>query len=318
MGAKNVNEVHRVDSRGSGNPPGCTAGNSDEFNARPVTPEQHRAVIKACRSLEQELTDNSLEMLAAEACLSPYHFHRLFKRLLGVTPGQYKNALRRSEIQSRLRLTPTVTEALYASGFNSPSRFYSRTREMLGMSPSAWRAGGSGTEIDHALVETELGLLIVAASQFGVCHIAFGEDSTALTEQLNALFPKASILRGDPIFSSTIETIAQLVNFAQMDPVRVNRIPLDIQGTVFQQQVWQTLRTIPSGSTISYAELANAIGRPGAHRAAANACGANRVALLIPCHRVTRQSGVSGGYRWGEHRKKTLLEQENQTPSVAT
>lgn len=282
-----------------------------DADARPVTDAQHRAVIEACRWLEQESTDGSLEELAAKACLSPFHFHRLFKRLLGITPGKYKSALRRAEIQSRLRQTPTITEALYASGFNSPSRFYARARELLGMSPSAWREGGAGTEIDHALVETDLGLLIVAASQFGVCHVAFGEDASTLTDQLNTCFPKARILVGDPVFSSTIEAVAELANLAQMDPVRVNRIPLDIQGTVFQQQVWQALRMIPSGSTVSYSELASAMGHPGAHRAAANACGANRVALLIPCHRVTRQGGISGGYRWGEDRKKALLAKES-------
>jgi len=280
-------------------------------------------LIVACQRLHASDGPISLERLAADAGLSAATFQRRFRAALGVTPRQYVSALQRERAQVALGRAPRITDAVFDAGFATPSRFYERAHAMLGMSPSAWRAGGEGVAIAHAVVDTALGPMLVAASDAGVCRVAFGEVSVASDEQsgeneANALirsllsrFPKATHGRGDRRFATTVAAVAALVSESSDSRRQVREIPLDIEGTLFQSQVWRVLQGIPAGSTMSYAEVAAAIGRPSAHRAVANACGANPVALLIPCHRVTRRGGGLGGYRWGVARKRSLLAAES-------
>lgn len=280
-------------------------------------------LIVACQTLHASDGPVSLEHLAGEAGLSPATFQRRFRAALGVTPRQYASALQRERAQVALGQAPRITDAVFEAGFATPSRFYARAHAMLGMSPSAWRAGGQDVAIAHAVVDTTLGPLLVAASDIGVCRVAFGEvpdatdeqgdgnDADALIDALERHFPRATLGPGDARFERTVGAVAALVSEASESRRQRHEIPLDIEGTLFQSQVWRVLQGIPRGSTMSYAEVAAAIGRPSAHRAVANACGANPVALLIPCHRVTRRGGGLGGYRWGVARKRSLLAMES-------
>ena len=273
-------------------------------------------LLAACRRLHGSDAPVPLETLAAEAAMSVSSFQRLFRNALGVTPRQYASHLQRERAQVALGRAPRITDAMFDAGFATPSRFYARAREMLGMTPSAWRAGGEGVTIDHAVVGTPLGPLLVAASDEGVCRVAFGEADArdggdTLVAALAARFPNATLGAGDARFRETVRVVAGLASGASDARRAALDLPLDIEGTLFQSQVWQVLRGIPSGTTMSYAEVAAAMGRPRAHRAVANACGSNPVALLIPCHRVLRAGGGGlGGYRWGVARKRALLERE--------
>lgn len=276
-------------------------------------------LITACRTLHASDGPVPLEALSRNAGMSSSAFHRQFRKALGVTPRQYVSALQRERAQVALGRTPRITDAVFEAGFATPSRFYERARAMLGMSPSAWRSGGKGVALSHAVVGTSLGPLLVAASDVGVCRVAFGEvesapdehsesdDPRSLVTALQARFPNATLQSGDARFQQTVATVAALVSDASERRRSALALPLDIEGTVFQSQVWRVLQGIPAGNTMSYADVAAAIGRPSSHRAVANACGANPVALLIPCHRVTQRDGGLGGYRWGVARKRALL-----------
>ena len=308
----------------------------------------HEALVAACRALHEASGPVPLGTLAANAGLSGSRFQRLFRERLGVTPRQYASHLQRERAQVALGRAPRVTDALFDAGFDSPSRFYARAREMLGMTPSAWRDGGRGVSISRVVVDTALGPLLVAATADGVCRVAFGgrlrsdvasggggarasaasagcasgrlahesdgpsTDAVAgrLEDELVARFPHATLDAGDACFRDTVAAVAGLVSEASAARRARAPIPLDVEGTLFQSQVWRVLGGIPAGRTMSYAEVAAALGRPNAHRAVANACAANPVALLIPCHRVVRGSGALGGYRWGIERKRALLEGE--------
>lgn len=269
---------------------------------------QAALVADACRRIEEAETAPTLDALAAAAGLSPHHFHRLFKEIAGVTPKGYAQAHRAGRAAGRLRAAGTVTEAIYDAGYSSSSRFYESSNQRLGMTPTAYRRGGQGADIRFAVADCSLGSVLVAATAKGVCAILLGDDPDALVRDLQDRFPKAALTGDDPAFDATV---AQAVGLVER-PGQAVPLPLDIGGTVFQQRVWQALRAIPAGSTASYGDIARAIGEPAAVRAVARACGANALAVAIPCHRVVRSDGGLSGYRWGVERKRELLTREGQ------
>jgi AraC family transcriptional regulator of adaptative response/methylated-DNA-[protein]-cysteine methyltransferase len=268
---------------------------------------QHAAIAaEACRAIERADNPPTLDTLAAQAGLSPYHFHRVFKAVTGLTPKAYADAHRARKLRTRLGRGGSVTEAIYDAGFNSNSRFYEASDQMLGMTASRYRAGGANTEIRFAVGECSLGSILVARSERGVCAILLGDDPDALARELQDQFPKANLIGGDTGFE---QWIAQVVGLIEAPSLGLD-LPLDVRGTAFQERVWQALREIPPGTTASYAEIAARIGAPRAVRAVAQACGANHIAVAIPCHRVVRSDGSLSGYRWGVERKRELLNRE--------
>lgn len=272
------------------------------------------AVTRACRLIDAADIAPPLQALAAAADLSAYHFHRIFKRVTGVTPKAYAVARRTQRVAMELKTTKSVTDVIYDTGFNAPSRFYDSTKARLGMSPASYRAGGAGTEIQFAVGQCSLGAILVAATAKGVCAILLGDEPDALIRSLENRFPRAALQGGDASFE---ETVAQAVGLVE-SPHRGFHLPLDIRGTAFQQRVWRALQQIPAGHTQSYAEVAKAIGQPAAVRAVAQACAANALAVAIPCHRVVRSDGRLSGYRWGIERKRSLLVRESAVPDVAS
>jgi AraC family transcriptional regulator of adaptative response/methylated-DNA-[protein]-cysteine methyltransferase len=272
--------------------------------------EQHAATIAAaCRFIEQSEETPSLAQLAHHAGWSPSHFHRVFKAITGLTPKAYAAAQRAQRVRSTLGTSGTVTEAIYDAGYNSNGRFYATANEVLGMTPSNYRAGGARTDIRFAVGECSLGSILVAQSERGICAILLGDDPDALTRDLQDRFPQATLIGGDAEFEQFVATV---VGFVEAPALGLD-LPLDVRGTAFQQRVWHALRTIPAGATASYTDIAKRIGAPHAVRAVAQACGANALAVAIPCHRVVRRDGALAGYRWGVERKRTLLEREAQT-----
>ena len=277
---------------------------------RPSLAEQHAAqVTRACRRIETSEPAPRLEELAAEAGLSPFHFHRVFKALTGLTPKAYASAHRGRRVRTELGRMPSVTAAIYESGYGSNARFYDESRQMLGMTPTVYRAGGRDAEIRFAIGECSLGSILVARSELGVCAILLGDDPDALARDLQDRFPRARLIGGDSDFE---RLVAQVVGFVEAPGIGLD-LPLDVRGTAFQQRVWQALREIPAGSTATYAEIAARIGTPKSVRAVAGACAANLLAVAIPCHRVIRADGGLSGYRWGVERKRRLLQREAQT-----
>ena len=234
----------------------------------------------------------SLSKLAKAAGLSVHHFHRIFNRT--------------KRVQNELKRSNTVTQAIYAAGFNSGGRFYAQSDDMLGMTPTAYRAGGTNAEIHFAVGECSLGSLLVARSEKGVCAILLGDSPEALVRDLQDRFPHARLIGGDAQFE---KLVAKVVGFVEAPAIGLE-LPLDVRGTAFQHRVWQALREIPVGSTASYADIAKRIGAPKSVRAVAQACGANALAVAIPCHRVVRSDGGLSGYRWGVERKRNLLTKE--------
>jgi len=277
---------------------------------RPDQPalEQRQAATVAdiCRVIETADEMPSLAALAKRACLSTYHFHRLFKTVTGVTPKAYAAAHRMKRVRSELTQSKTVTEAIYDAGFNSGGRFYATSDQLLGMTPTDYRAGGAHTEIRFAVGECSLGSILVAQSAKGVCAILLGDDADALVRDLQDRFPRATFVVGEPAFE---QTAAKVIGFVEAPALGLD-LPMDVRGTAFQQRVWQALREIPIGSTASYTEIASRIGAANGARAVAQACGANTLAVAIPCHRVVRTDGSLAGYRWGIERKQSLLKRE--------
>jgi AraC family transcriptional regulator of adaptative response/methylated-DNA-[protein]-cysteine methyltransferase len=269
--------------------------------------EQHAAMVTAaCRLIENAETAPTLEQLAKPTGLSPFHFHRIFKAIAGLTPKQYAAAHRASRVRSELGRGSSVTEAIFDAGYNASSRFYESSNQLLGMTPSSYRAGGVDHDIRFAIGECSLGAILVAQSQRGVCAILFGDDPEALARDLQDRFPRANLIGGDRAFEQLVATV---VGFVEAPALGLD-LPLDVRGTAFQQRVWRALRDIPAGATVSYSEIAQRIGSPRAVRAVAGACAANMLAVAIPCHRVVRNDGGLSGYRWGVERKRALLARE--------
>ncbi|WP_460064789.1 bifunctional DNA-binding transcriptional regulator/O6-methylguanine-DNA methyltransferase Ada [Pseudomonas sp. S2_H08] len=268
---------------------------------------QHAATVAAaCRQIEMAENPPALNELAEAAGLSPFHFHRVFKAATGLTPRAYAAAHRSRRVRERLADGNSVTDALYDAGFNSNSRFYESANQLLGMKPGDYRAAGQNNDIHFAVGQCSLGAILVAQSERGVCAILLGDDPHQLVCDLQDQFRNANLIGADSGFE---QLIAKVVGFIEAPAIGLD-LPLDVRGTAFQERVWQALREIPLGSTASYAEIAQRIGAPTSMRAVAQACGANRLAVAIPCHRVVRSDGNLSGYRWGVERKRQLLERE--------
>ena len=268
--------------------------------------QQAEKVAAACRLIEMAEDAPKLADLAAAAGLSPHHFHRVFKRVAGVTPKAYASAARNKRVRQHLKRSKTVTEAIYDAGYASNGRFYASSSQVLGMTPGTFRAGGTDTDIKFAVGQCSLGAILVGASDKGVCAILFGDDTETLADELRMLFPRAHLIGSDEAFAALV---AQVIAFVEAPNAGLD-LPLDVRGTAFQHRVWDALRQIPAGSTASYADIARAIGAPNAVRAVAGACAANLLAVAIPCHRVVKSDGSLSGYRGGVARKRALLANE--------
>lgn len=269
--------------------------------------QRHIALVtEACRRIDASEQAPLLNDLAEQAGLSPGHFQRVFKAVTGLSPKAYAQAAQARRAQAQLDSAGNVTQAIYAAGFNSNGRFYESAPARLGMTPSAWRNGGTGTDIHFAVGQCSLGAILVAQSPRGLCAILLGDDPQALLEQFQDRFPQARLIGADEAFEAVV---AQVVGLVEAPGLGLD-LPLDLRGTVFQERVWRALQDIPIGETVSYAELARRIGAPTAVRAVARACAANSLAVAIPCHRVVRSDGGLSGYRWGVERKQALLELE--------
>ena len=270
-------------------------------------PQQQKVekVAAACRLLEQE-TPMTLEALARQAALSPFHFHRLFKSVTGMPPNAWQQAWRARRLREALGQGEKITDAALSAGFPDNSSYYQQADAALGMTARQFRRGGEDLDITWVCDDGPLGRCLVAESKRGVCAVLPGESDALLYAELASLFPNARLHPGDEAFRQRVEQV-----FSHLDDHRQPfSLPLDLRGTAFQLQVWQALRQIPAGETRSYRQVAQSIGRPRAVRAVASACAANKLALVIPCHRVVREDGALSGYRWGTARKALLLARE--------
>lgn len=267
---------------------------------------QAEMIRRVCRHIEANLDgDLRLEALGRELGLSPFHLQRTFKSVLGIAPRAYADACRIESLKQSLRAGHSVTRAMVDAGYSSTSRLYERTSPQLGMSPKAYQSGGKGVAIRYGIADSPVGLLLIAASDKGICAIRMADRREELEETLRSEFPKAELTEDPALAAGWTE---RLLSGTQSP----TEIPLDIRSTAFQRQVWEYLQKIPRGETRSYGQVAKDLGRPTAQRAVARACASNPVALLIPCHRVVRGDGGLGGYRWGVDRKRAILERERR------
>jgi AraC family transcriptional regulator of adaptative response/methylated-DNA-[protein]-cysteine methyltransferase len=288
---------------------------------RPGDPVRDRAaamVRDLCRFIEgRPDAPPDLAELAARAGLSRFHVQREFKSVTGVTPKEYAEAFRVRLLKRSLRDSKDVTEAVYEAGFQSSSRVYERADTRLGMTPKQYRRGGQGVAISYATTGTALGLLMIGATDRGLCFVQFGESEEALSAALRLEYPQAQIApMGSPRPAEFAEWIAALQRHLEGGQPRLE-LPLDIRATAFQMRVWNYLQSIPYGHVQSYGEVAAGVGKPAAVRAVARACASNTVALAIPCHRVIRGTGELGGYRWGLERKRALIDNERRAAAIA-
>lgn len=265
---------------------------------------QTELVVAVCRHIERADAEPTLEELASLAGVSSFYLQKLFKAQTGVTPKAYAQAQRARRVREALASQEaSVTAAFYDAGYSSSGRFYEQADAVLGMTPRAFKSGGTGHDIRFAVGQCTLGAVLVAASERGVCAILLGDEPELLVKDLQDRFKTAHLIGADQHFE---QWVAQVVGFIESPHLGLN-LPLDIRGTAFQQRVWQALRRVPAGQTVSYSELAERIGAPRAVRAVAGACAANPLAVAIPCHRVVRHDGATSGYRWGVERKRNLL-----------
>jgi AraC family transcriptional regulator of adaptative response/methylated-DNA-[protein]-cysteine methyltransferase len=278
----------------------------------------HAALMaQLCEWIATAEEEPSLADLAERAGMSPFHLQRVFKAAVGVSPKAYAKAQRRQRLQTALgdaQEAPRVIDAIFDAGFASTAQLYRDSQAVLGMTPRQYRKGGAAQQIHFGVAECSLGPILVAATAQGICAILLGDDADALVQDLQQRFPQAQLAGGDASFE---RWMAQVIGFVD-EPTRGLALPLDVRGTAFQQQVWQALRMIPVGSTVSYSELARKLGMPQASRAVAGACAANAIAVAIPCHRVVRNDGGISGYRWGVDRKRALLQHEAELAPQAS
>jgi AraC family transcriptional regulator, regulatory protein of adaptative response / methylated-DNA-[protein]-cysteine methyltransferase len=282
----------------------CTRCSPNTASTREVRKEM---IVRACKSIEEAEEIPRLADLAGAASLSPSHFHRLFKEIIGVTPKEYASTLRESRLKGGLTQHATVTEAIYDAGFNASSRFYEKSTDLLGMTPTRYRGGAAGLRIRVATAHSFLGWTLVAATDRGICSIEFGDTPQIMIERLRNRFPKAELDENDPHFGDWVSKVTAFLEA----PAKGLDLPLDIQGTAFQKRVWKALQEILPGATRTYTEVAAEIGKPKGARAVARAIASNKIAVAIPCHRVVRSNGNLAGYRWGIERKQALLQHEN-------
>jgi AraC family transcriptional regulator of adaptative response/methylated-DNA-[protein]-cysteine methyltransferase len=274
-----------------------------------IAPDHRGAdeVREACRLIDAHPDDTAtLPALAARCGTTPHRLRRAFRRVLGITPRQYRDERRLHQFKTHLKEQRPVSPALYDAGFGSTSRVYERAHAQLGMTPATYRRGAPGVRIRYTVARCPLGWLLVAVTDRGVCRISFGDAAGPLERALRPEFPAAQITRDD---GALADWVAHLTAHLDGRERRLD-LPLDVRATAFQRRVWEALRKIPYGATRSYGAVARAIGSPHATRAVARACATNPAALVIPCHRVVRQDGALGGYRWGVERKRALLERE--------
>lgn len=291
---------------------------------RSTSPQQQQVamITQVCEKITTADPPISLAAMAEIAGLSVYHFHRIFKEVVGITPKQYAIAHRTKHVRQYLQEgnqgnnqqdnqpnnqeKTTVTQAIYEAGFETSSNFYDQSASLLGMTPTQYQRGGINVQIQYTVKPCSLGWVLVAATPKGICAIALGDTAESITTQFRAKFPQALLSVGNLEFDTWVTQVLALIQ----TPQKAVDLPLDIQGTAFQQQVWQALRSIAPGTTQTYAQLAKSIGKPKAVRAVANACGDNPVAVIIPCHRVIGSDGKLRGYHWGLDRKQALLNKE--------
>jgi AraC family transcriptional regulator of adaptative response/methylated-DNA-[protein]-cysteine methyltransferase len=283
------------------------------LRCQPRRDESDSTIAKAVQSARAYLDRHagrtvSLAELAAHAGLSASHLQRSFKRTVGVSPKQYQDARRLSLFKSRLRAGDTVSRATYEAGFGSSSRVYERSNAMLGMTPASFRRGGAGVHITYTIADAPVGRVLVATTERGVCAVELGSTDAAVERALRTDFPRATLERNDEPRHVWVRAVLDRVRRPRQSPS--NSIPLDVDGTLFQMKVWKALQEIPAGQRRSYQEVAQAIGQPNASRAVARACATNRVAVVIPCHRIVRGTGELAGYKWGVERKRRLLDEE--------
>jgi len=278
----------------------CRPGGSGHSASQTELAERARVLIE--QHPDQALT---LDQLGAKIGASPTHVQRVFKRVIGITPRQYAESLRIDRLKARLKEGDNVTTALYQAGYNSSSRLYEQAPDRLGMTPATYGRGGAGAQIGYTIADSPLGRLLVAATERGVCFVSLADSDAMLEAALAREYPAATIARADAQLGAWIDAVVRhLGGDHNID------LPLDVQATAFQWRVWEALKAIPYGDTRSYGEVAAALGDRNAARAVARACATNPVALVIPCHRVVREGGEMGGYRWGSDRKRALLERE--------
>lgn len=275
---------------------------------QPPSQQRTARIADACRLLAASETPLTLAEIAAQMAMSPGHFHRQFRAATGLTPRAWQQAQRAERLRTSLASGESVTRALFDAGFQTGSNYYYHADAALGMTAGQYRSGAAQVAVCYTIAPCTLGLCLVARSERGICAILLGDDDNALHAELLSLFPHAMADDGSGEFDRQVAQVIAVIDA----PQRTCTLPLDIRGTAFQQQVWQALRSIPAGQTVSYRELAQRIGRPTAVRAVASACAANRLALVIPCHRVISSSGATGNYRWGPERKAVLLAREAQ------
>ncbi len=274
---------------------------------------QAETVQRACRYIESHLEGPlTLEVLGKEVGMSPYHLQRVFKRVMGLSPQKYAQAYRLGQLKQQLKEGEPVTSAMYSAGYGSSSRLYEQAPAQLGMTPSAYRQGGKSMRIGYTIVDCPLGRLLIAATEKGICSVCLGDSDTVLETALFNEYPAAEIQRDGVALSQWVGALLRHLSGQepQLD------LPIDVQATAFQWRVWQALRAIPYGSTRSYGEIAESLGDAKAARAVARACATNPVAIVVPCHRVVRENGDLGGYRWGVERKRQLLAQEARAEAI--
>jgi AraC family transcriptional regulator, regulatory protein of adaptative response / methylated-DNA-[protein]-cysteine methyltransferase len=286
-------------------------------SCRRCEPRRQPAAVRLVETARKYLDEHpnetiTLERLGQVTKTSPFHLQRTFKRIVGVSPKAYASARRLQRMKSKLRDGRTVSRATYDAGYGSGSRAYEHARTGLGMTPGSYRRGGRGMTIKHAVIQTPVGHVLVAATDRGLCSVMLGDDPAGLEDSLRREYPAASIQPGNGELQEYTHRVLRLLQGESS-----SALPLDVPGTAFQWQVWDALRRIPPGRTRSYGAIAAELGRPSSARAVARACASNRLALVIPCHRAVRGTGESGGYRWGVDRKQRLLEQERSASNHA-